>query len=244
MNDLKAYLEIPEHERDFHKGVDLYDKYGKNIRYKRITFPTGNIPAIRNILMYELSKILREEYGEVAIEKPKAEKVIAPVLVSVKENNPSGWLKKEFPTLDFLTLPDTLKILVVDRIALYNNAVKAREAMNDKTLSESQLFELNQINIECRLKNKQIWDELNHYATHKQILGVNPVFKRDTELKRLQKLTRDELFKFVTNTPPFISKKRSAIKKSNDPLVYQKINEAIEFREWQLAECNKLLGIK
>ena len=251
MEDLKKYLEIPEHERDFHVGVALYDKYGENTRFKTVTFQTRlPIPAIRNTLMYELNKILQQKFGQIAIvqepEPSKEEQESAPKQIPIPKEASESFLKKEFPKIDFNTLTDELKILAIDGINLYNRAKAAREKLFDKSLSEKELYEANRENVECRIANIEIWNELNAFAKTSKPLGKHVVFLKKRERERLQNLDRTDLHKIIQNAASYYSKQNKLIIEAAENGNIERVTELrnkITFREWQVQEAAGLLGI-
>lgn len=251
MEDLKKYLEIPEHERDFHVGVALYDTYGKNMRMKNVTFQTRlPIPAIRNTLMYELTKILQQEFGQIAIVKEpeltQDQEDAKPEIVVLSGESSAGFLKKEFPTLNYDTLTDELKILLFDRINLFHRAKAAREKLFDKTLSEQELYEANRENVECRIANIEIWNELNAFAKTGKPLGKHVVFLKKRERERLQNLDRTDLHKIIQNAASYYSKQNKLIIEAAENGNIERVTDLrnkITFREWQVQEAAGLLGI-
>jgi hypothetical protein len=141
-------------------------------------------------------------------------------------------------------LPDTLKILVVDRISLYQKANEAREKMFAPDLTDEERFELNKINIESRLENQQIWDELNYFQEHGTELKKHWKFKQQIELEKLQALSRKELMLLLQNLPSARSKAHKAIKENpEDDEILLKKRILLRKYDWQEKEANKLMGI-
>jgi len=248
MEDLRLWLENPS--RDYFVGVKLYDKYGDDIRLKLRVFPAG--PFINNIktLQYELEKIYKAKMPAATTvvhpkeTKPKEEKpVYIPRPAIQKPENPEeGYLRKEFPKLDFANLPDDLKILVIDSRTSYH---KAQDARDKKFVAETdeERLKWNITEIEARMENTLCWKELNHFQLTGKILGKHPRFARMKELQKLQSLNREELFKKKKNFPPSISKAKKALKAAKDEVTRHKKQCLLDKYEWQEKEVDRLLGI-
>ena len=250
MDDLRSWLNNPS--RDYFQGVALYQKYGVDIRLKMRVFPSGDFLNNRKLLLYELQKTfdqLEEQPllpGEVAVvPQPAADMQIpeVPAAIVAIPFSVKGYLRKEFPRIDYATLPDELKILLVDRISLYNRAKEAREKKFAATTDEERLH-WNSLEIRARIENKLIWDELNHFNEHGVVLGKHPRFKLDATLEQLRKLSREELFMKKHNLPSAISKARKALREdpANTALVAKK-ELLLQKYKLQEKEINRLLGL-
>lgn len=259
-NKIKTFLDLPEVEMDYHKGIALYKEFGDNYRLKNVIFlPERKSPGVMNTLCYELGKLIKEfkpgkkstvKKVEVAPEPEATEEVIEenqedpkPEVKTVKIQSTEQSLRSEFPKIVFAELPDELKILVIDRISLHT---KAREA-HDKALvakTDKERFEWNKIQNEAMMENQEIWAELNYFEANKKVLGKHRAFDRKNELEKLQKLNREELFKLKKNFPSKISKANKAIRENKDKdEICAKKRKLLEKYEWMEKEVDRLLGI-
>lgn len=254
MEDLKQWLDNPT--RDYYVGVKLYEKYGDDLRLKIRVFPSGPMISNQKILQYELQKVydgsaknVKNKAPEskpiqaVAEEKPADQTEEKPqTRVPIPEST-EGFLRKEFPKIQFGSLPNELKILVVDRIALYHAANAAREAKFE-AISDEERLKLNTEEIQSRIKNDEIWAELNHYQETGEILGKHPLFERYRFAEKLKGLTKESLIKMKKNFPPSVSKVKKAIREAGDnaELVLKK-NALLEKYEWQEKEVDRMLGL-
>ena len=258
MEELKKWLDDPA--RDYFKGVQLYARYGTDVRLKQRVFPAGPHANNQKLLHYELGKEFERMSAApmplLTSEAPKEQEVpqneILPettpqeptegIQVPIPETT-QGYLRKEFPQIKFDTLPDELKVLIVDRIALFHKAKDAREKKFEATTDEDRL-KWNSIEIESRIENQQIWDELNHYQQTGGILGKHPRFERMKAIEKLQALSREQLFKRKQNFPSAISKAKTAIREAGDDeeLIIKK-QALLDKYAWQEKEVDRLLGL-
>jgi hypothetical protein len=246
MEDLKQWLDNPS--RDYFVGVRLYEKYGEDIRLKMRVFPAGPFANNQKLLHYELDKeykrLAKQPAPAATHEKQQAPPPSIPLIPKETPRAPEeGYLRKEFPKLDFKNLPDDLKILVIDSRATWHQAQEAREKKFAAESDEERL-KWNIIEIENRMENRLIWEELNHYQLTGKILGKHPRFERMKALEKLQQLTRAELMNKKKHFPPSISKAKKAIRDAagDEELVLKKQALLAKY-EWQEKEVDRLLGI-
>jgi hypothetical protein len=256
MERIKAWLDNPS--RDYFEGVKLYERYGDDVRLKVRVFPAGPFLGNQRQLHYELEKIYKSSAGKVAKEsKPllqKQEKPEEPAQEIPQDPEPvkvpvpqvettEGYLKKEFPNINYETLPDPLKVLVVDRIALFNKAKYAREQMFAAD-NDDDRGKWSRIQAESMIANKLIWKELHHYNQSGKILGEHPNFTKMKELEKLQAMSREQLYKKKKNFAPSISKANKAIREANgDEDIIARQNVLLEKYAWQEKEVDRLLGL-
>lgn len=256
MEDLKQWLDDPS--RDYYRGVELYNKYGDDVRLKLRVFPQGHFEGNQKLLHYELEKIVQrvnapkdsylvsknvqeekpEEIQPASEQPTEPEKVLVPVVETTE-----GYLRKEFPNINYETLPDQLKILVVDRIALFNKAQHARRQMFEAD-NDDQRGKWARIQAESHIANRAIWEELNYYNESGKILGEHPAFARMKEMERLQAMTKEQLYKKKKNFAPSISKANKAMREAGDNeeiIARQKM--LLEKYAWQEKEVDRLLGL-
>jgi hypothetical protein len=243
--DIRQWLDDPG--RDYFVGVQLYEKYGQDVRLKVRVFPLGNFLNNRKTLEYELRKIW-EQRGSVLVEQFPApspslvgpallQKVVPPAVFQYSS------VRKEFPRIDFETIPDQLKVLVVDRIALNAKANDARKKKFEATTDEERL-KWNLLEIESRIENRLIWKELNHFQETGKVLGEHLHFERLRTLQVFEGLSRKELLQRKKNFPPAISKANKAIREAGDNQdVIAKKQALLRKYNWQEKAIDRLLGL-
>lgn len=254
MEELKKWLDNPT--RDYFVGVELYQKYGDDMRLKNRIFPNGPFLGNQKLLHYELQKIynLKQAVSSISITKVSAqteaqevepetqESAPVEVLVPVVETT-EGYLRKEFPKINYETLPDPLKVLVVDRIALFNKAKHARDEMFAADNDEER-GKWSRIQAESMIANKLIWKELHHYNETEKILGEHPIFARMKELEKLQEMSREQLYNKKKNFDSARSKANKAILKANgNEEIIARQQVLLEKYAWQEKEVDRLLGL-
>jgi len=255
MEEIKRWLDDPS--RDYFQGVKLYERYGDDVRLKMRVFPAGPFLGNQRQLHYELEKIYKSRGGTVA-EAPKPEEKNEEIPVihepEAKEPEPGkvpvpfvetteGYLKKEFPNINYETLPDPLKVLVVDRIALFNKAKHAREQMFASE-NDDERGKWSRIQAESLIANKLIWKELHHYNEKGKILGEHPNFARMKELEKFQAMSREKLFNKKKHFASSISKANKAIREANgDEEIIARQKTLLEKYAWQEKEVDRLLGL-
>src|SRR5690606_27785006 len=86
-------------------------------------------------------------------------------------------LREEFPFLNEKDTPDKFKILVADKFTALKAYEDAYAEIQRKKAAgeEDGLFELGKTATENWEQNQLIYDELNHYQEHKEILGNHPI---------------------------------------------------------------------
>jgi hypothetical protein len=244
--EISTWLSDPN--ADYWAGVKLYEKYGPDIRLKLRVFPAGDFLGNKKTLRYELEKLVKKKsllhsrsVKPVSTSPDQPGKEVSEKVSIPKTND--GYLRKEFPQLKFSDLPDDLKVLVVDKIALYHKANELREKKFDAATDQERL-DLNAGEIEARMENKLIWDELNHFQQTGKVLGKHPRFARQKEIEKLALLTREQLFKKKQNFPSSISKAKKAIKDNpGDEQLIIKKQLLLEKYQWQQREVDRLLGL-
>jgi len=256
---ISAWLSLPDQERDYFTGIALYQEFGDNPRLKSLVFVReNNFPANKKNLAYELTKLIagvKLPPKRSKIDKSESAKVSRPTLppkdaivvdkVTTKKvltNNQS--LRKEFPKLVFEELPDSLKILVVNKGILFNKAKEAREKLEQATTDQERL-KWNKILTDSMLENQQIWDELNYFQSHKKVLGKHPSFSQAKELEKLKAMTTKQLIQKQRNIPTYISKANKAIKENpKDEKILKAKRAIIQKYEWMNTEIDKLMADK
>lgn len=118
-------------------------------------------------------------------------------------------LRDEFPFLNDADCPDKFKILVADKLTAYNAFKDSRKEIKkllELGASEESLYEMAVKAVENFELNLEIYDELNYYKEHGEILGEHPIFTEDMLTEKVAKLSTVELTKRQKNLRTYISR--------------------------------------
>ena len=227
--EIKKYLQGP---RDYREGVALYQRYGINLMLKK-RFAHDETEATKAIMIEELRKLAGLTEAEfknlprlAAMGKstPKGGTERQHVadsgnLVKVTEHIPATETQKKiirfrenFPFLNQSDCPDSLKILVADMFTAFGNYKNALEKLY--TLGDQESEEaagLCETTVEEYLKNREIWDELEYYKEHGQILGKAAKFRELEKAEEYSKLSDVDLVKKLQSAQVNISKRKKAL---------------------------------
>jgi Tat protein secretion system quality control protein TatD with DNase activity len=118
--------------------------------------------------------------------------------------------------VDWELLPESLKKLSVKKGKLFAEAGKAHYALVQRNFGRNPndlttaAVEANAALAAVVVKNfeevQQIWDELDHFAKHRQALGNHPDFKAAAAQRRVSELSDVALLKLLRNRPADILK--------------------------------------
>lgn len=116
--------------------------------------------------------------------------------------------RKEFDFLAEDDCPIELKALVTDKFTALENFETAREEIKALVAAgqTDALYELAATVVENWEVNQEIYDELNYYAEHKEILGKHPVFADMMLEKSVNDLSIPKLAKRQATLRTYISK--------------------------------------
>jgi len=142
-------------------------------------------------------------------------------------------LREEFPFLNEKDCPDKFKILVADKysaLKAYHDAFE--EIQRKKKAGDNEgLFELGKTATENWELNQLIYDELNYYQEHKQILGNHPIFVDDVLQKKVAAYSTQEAMKRQGNLRSYISRDTKKLEGIKD--AKKKENAEAKIKEWQ-----------
>tara|TARA_R100000306_G_C4373305_1_gene140904 strand:- start:1013 stop:2182 length:1170 start_codon:yes stop_codon:yes gene_type:complete len=142
-------------------------------------------------------------------------------------------LREEFPFLNEKDCPDKFKILVADKFSAlkaYHDAFE--EIQRKKKAGDNEgLFELGKTATENWELNQLIYDELNYYQEHKQILGNHPIFVDDVLQKKVAAYSTQEAMKRQGNLRSYISRDTKKLEGIKD--AKKKENAEAKIKEWQ-----------
>jgi hypothetical protein len=151
-------------------------------------------------------------------------------------------LREEFPFLGRKDCPDELAVLVNKMLTAYDEYRGNRDALyqtdtNDlKACYESACGVLNPY-----IRNREIWDELNHYKLYGRILGKLPEFRLQRLKKEYSAMNAIALFKELNkNIPRRISYCKQQLAKAKVKNSGE-IMETIALREEEMALIREML---
>jgi len=197
----KAYYEIKAcltGKLDIKQALKVHYKYSRNNANKQ---KMALKPVLRKrllpvylteLLEYYRPADIKEEINKVAKQAAKTPKKAAVIPMSVSQK-----LKKEFPKLDFNSLPENLQLLVIKRYAAWESS-KKNYALQQEAKKDAERFINAKATVEDIMENWKIWEELEHYHMYGKPLGKHDSFSADefkAKITELEKLPAMELAK-------------------------------------------------
>lgn len=150
-------------------------------------------------------------------------------------------LREEFPFLAQDDCPDKLKILVADKFTAFYKYVGASEALMQLRDSEDceAIFDLAKkavVNFELNL---EIYDELNYFKAHGEILGEHPIFEDEMLAKKVADTKEVDLAKRKKNLEIYIARDEKKLDKIKDDSKKQKALDKINTWKQELVLIEK-----
>lgn len=269
-----------KHEQ-FNEAFKLYrESEGKSLGAEKMINATGYTPASLENLLYDLQKLhdisdvekvvkpqivaeLEAENEELQSEKEDLEsenenlqdevedlkKEVETLKLAPKLDAKA--IRVEFPFLNDKDCPDELKILVADKITVWNRYLEIQEHIQKAEAGEvventDTLAILAKEAVESFDENQKIYDELNCYQTTGKVLGVHPIFKKLQLSREVETMTADELIKYKASSAKYFSVNKTALakaKKAKDEVKAQEIETRVAERHDKLFLVNKKLGV-
>ena len=207
--------------------LDLSDETVKNLSdfdfdnadYRKELLPLAK--AVSSELKEELpsqKKVDIIAYLQSKIPAPVVE-AVNPFLDAPEDVKQGIKLRDQFPFLTDADCPDKFKILVADKFTAHATFVGSREDIK-KMIADGatfeDLFELAKKAVENFELNLDIYDELNYYNEHKQILGKHPIFKEEMMNESVEAMTTKELIKRQKNLRSYISREEKVLEKMKE----------------------------
>lgn len=128
-------------------------------------------------------------------------------------------LRDEFPFLDETDCPDEFKILVADKRTAYKNWKEGRDeckALLAAGVSNEELYEVASQTVKDFKLNLDIYDELNYYQEHKQILGKHPIFANKMLVEKVEAMSTIDLGKRQKNLRTYVSRDEKTLNKMEE----------------------------
>lgn len=143
----------------------------------------GQKQAVQNLITAREEQATKAQEAQVQaqgdrreVQTEKAKESFAKAPTEVKQGLK---LRDEFPFLSEEDCPDEFKILVADKFTALQKFIDARAQL--KALQEdpeADFYEIAAEAIDNFELNLEIYDELNYYKEHKEILGHHPIFAK------------------------------------------------------------------
>lgn len=156
--------------------------------------------------------------------------------------------REQYPFLNDSDCPKELKILVADKITAYHAYRAAHDKLQkieagDIEASEEEKTALAAEAVAQFEKGEKIKAEFDYYLEKKEVLGEDPIFAKLKLEREVEAMSKEECFKFVKSAPPYISKKKTAIKKAASDDKKAALQADIDARNEKLDLVNAKLGI-
>lgn len=261
---------LSEQEK-YNKAYELFRTAIKGRSVVLFQYNRGYSPQALKNLIYDLKKILKitdlevstfvptevepiivnastpEELKELA-KKTEQENTEKLAVEDAKKQAETQRLNEVFPFLLEEDCPDVFKILVTDKIRLWNNLNIVRFQLEAHQsgiviLEEKEEQRLSLLAVELFEAEQAINDELVHYKEQKEILGKHIKFKELAIERDLEGKTTKELHQILKSAPPYISKNKKALEKEENEEKREEISERIKDRELLVKLVNKKLGL-
>ena len=158
-------------------------------------------------------------------------------------------IREDFPFLNEEDCPEVLYVIVGKRIAAYSRYKELHALLQKVNLGEVEMTEEEklQLTIECDeafTENRMLWDELEHYAKNKAILGKHVIFREHNIQKEVEEMTQEKLVNFRTSSVKYFHDQKVALEKHKDNKEkLEEINQRISDRTYKLSLVNKKLGV-
>lgn len=221
--DIITYLNGP---RVYREGVVLYVKHGANRMLKKY-FQHNDTISAHAMLMEELRKLSGLSAKEFAVlpRKAVAKNVVADISIPVAEDstqkcdnapevvNKMIRFREKYPFLREDTCPDVLKVLVSDMFTAYGKYKEAYAALQElpDVADVAEAATLAERVVENYLSNREIWDELDYYREHGQILGKCAKLRALEKAKEFENVSDVELMKMLQSARTNVSKNKAKV---------------------------------
>lgn len=232
VKDLDVIVELPEALKDKLQDLDL-ESANYNTELKPIAKELSEALGVEPISQKKVDLIafIKANF----VKGPTAEELEA-LQVKIfgsapEEVKQAVKLRDEFPFLNDADCPDEFKILVADKFTAYYNFVEGREELKALVAlgaSNDDLFEIASKTVKEFKLNLDIYDELNYYKEHKQILGKHPIFAEKMLEEAVNAMGTVELTKRQKNLRSYISRDQKTFDKMDDGEAKDQFGEKLQ----------------
>lgn len=230
VKEKKEIIDYLSGPRDYEEGAALYARHGLNLRLKK-QFALDKTEATREIMINELKNLAglsdaefarlprrakTPNQQEEALEVPEVSKEEKPSYQEAPESiKKAVRFREKYKFLQDPECPDELKILVADMftaLARYKEAHAAIQQAGDNAEPAAVAAECQKA-VESYIENRAIWDELDYYKEHGQILGKHPIFhkKEDEAAEDLSAMSDVDLMSRLRSAGVQESKQRAKV---------------------------------
>lgn len=220
----------------------------KNANYAKELKPLAN--ELATAFGDELKSQKGDDLKAYLLEKQEAlqEPAFENPFINASDDAKSGLkLREQFPFLADKDCPDKLKVLVADKLTAYNAVISARAELfkqkDNQTLPQEDILALVSDAVADFQLNQNIFDELNHYKEHGEILGNHPIFEDEMLLKEVSLMSDNDAHKAHKNLATYISKEKKKLEKAKTPESKQKIQDVINGHETKRKLIAEKLGL-
>ena len=148
--------------------------------------------------------------------------------------------REEFPFLNAESCPVELEALASRKFSRYHAYVSLHRKLRDCTSLE-ECSKISKELIDNYIENRLIWDELNYYQKHGELLGKHPIFIEFSRRKELLSLSVKELIFRQQKIENNIWRVNNELKKGNKPHLELERKERLLSYESELKEVKRLL---
>jgi hypothetical protein len=237
-------------------------QHGNSLSFKKTLNNQGFTEFNHNLLLFELSKlatISMEHFHDIMATPimpvvkneviPEPDLPVTPYEKVVFINEIPEQVRKTIRLRDdfpFLSMPggcpDEFKILVHDMLSAYDRYKSDHKRMFDATTGE-ELQDIAASVVENYLENREIWDELNYFQAHGQILGKHPIFSTTDRMLEIRNMTIADHVKLKKSLENNIARTKKNI--LDNPEHEKTLDRKQKVAKWEveLVTVNNLLGI-
>lgn len=198
-------------------------------------------------LEYDIKKIYNItnlDLKNAIVYNPK-KKSIKKGLDPVEKSKTAVKLKDEFPFLYQDNCPNEFKILINDKFKAYYDYLQARAELKEAVNNEANLEALEKIAanaVENFELNHLIYQELDYYKEHKEILGKHPIFKNTILQQTVNNYSTIELTNRQKALRTYISRETPKLEAAKDEEKKGKISKKIDVWKIELSLVEERLS--
>jgi len=122
-------------------------------------------------------------------------------------------IREVYPFLKDVDCPTEIKLMVHDMFSAYDGYRDAYAALDPKNSQDENLL-LAATVVERYLDNRAMWEELDYYKEHTEILGKHPIFEKINLQKEIAAFTDLDLMKNLNNAKSNVTKSNKALAKA------------------------------
>jgi hypothetical protein len=234
------------------EGVSLYASIaGHNIRlgkallakpeaYKNEMFL--DVCEMLGISLAKFESIKNQNNAKKKNEPTRTRKVVREVRTENRPAKKTPSFREDWPFLSKPECPPELKVLAADKITCWKRYTENHKKLFDCSSMEECSTIAHEI-VKDYKENRQIWEELNHYKEHKNILGVHSVFAHFKRFKKFRGMNAFELIKEHERVKHRIWRIENEIKKGDKPHLLAKREKSLYDTRAEFAELDRMVNM-